>query len=374
MSSQLHELLAEHVLKTKAEFTQQALTTTSADFERLRAAVDQVYTQWSSEIPSLFLRCASPAEAMATVNFLTNRCGIRGFAFSLPSRSQLPIVVGRTEAPASRWLEMINLRSWFDAAIPKKGEGNPADMARSIIEEIGRQEAESLKKRIPEIKEAGGGKASVRHSAFLPAHYHAPAVDAADLLLVSFFQSIGLFGAEEYRGFFEAFRAGGWWWTLEDIVVWCDNPTVLNVTNNMLHCLDGPAVSFDGKLDVFAVNGRIVPARIICEPVTVADVQFEENAEIRAILLNRLGLDNYIKQSNSHVISSDDYGVLYHVETPLEIEPFMCLVEVTNSSPEPDGTFRKYYLRVPPTMNSARQAVAWSFDLREHEYQPWRET
>ena len=37
------------------------------------------------------------------------------------------------------------------------------------------------------------------------------------------------------------------------------------------------------------------------------------------------------------------------------------VVEVVNSTPEPDGTYRRYLLRVPPTTRTAREAVAWTF-------------
>lgn len=35
---------------------------------------------------------------------------------------------------------------------------------------------------------------------------------------------------------------------------------------------------------------------------------------------------------------------------------------------------RRMFLRVPPDMKSPRQAVAWSFGLEEHEYDPAVET
>jgi hypothetical protein len=50
------------------------------------------------------------------------------------------------------------------------------------------------------------------------------------------------------------------------------------------------------------------------------------------------------------------------------------LVEVTNSTPEPDGSVRTYFLRVPPTTTTARAAVAWTFGLGEVEYRPSTET
>jgi len=50
------------------------------------------------------------------------------------------------------------------------------------------------------------------------------------------------------------------------------------------------------------------------------------------------------------------------------------MVEVVNSTAEPDGTFRRYWLRVPPWVRTARQGVAWTFDLSASEYSPLVET
>jgi hypothetical protein len=46
------------------------------------------------------------------------------------------------------------------------------------------------------------------------------------------------------------------------------------------------------------------------------------------------------------------------------------MVKVANSTPEADGSFKDYFLRVPPNMERARQAVAWTFDMDENEYAP----
>ena len=43
-------------------------------------------------------------------------------------------------------------------------------------------------------------------------------------------------------------------------------------------------------------------------------------------------------------------------------------------SPEPDGTFRTYFLRVPPTVTTARGGIAWTFDLSEQDYLPLEQT
>ena len=39
------------------------------------------------------------------------------------------------------------------------------------------------------------------------------------------------------------------------------------------------------------------------------------------------------------------------------------LVEVLNATAEQDGTRKTYFLRVPPTVRTAREAVAWTFGM-----------
>jgi hypothetical protein len=50
------------------------------------------------------------------------------------------------------------------------------------------------------------------------------------------------------------------------------------------------------------------------------------------------------------------------------------VVKVINSTAEPDGTFKDYFLRVPPGTRTARAGVAWTFGLTEDEYEPSEET
>ncbi|GAA2645547.1 hypothetical protein GCM10009864_04690 [Streptomyces lunalinharesii] len=64
--------------------------------------------------------------------------------------------------------------------------------------------------------------------------------------------------------------------------------------------------------------------------------------------------------------------MLWRVDLP-DDEPVV-MVEVVNSTPEPDGTHRTYWLRVPPRTRTARQGVAWTFGIAEEGYAPVLET
>ena len=48
------------------------------------------------------------------------------------------------------------------------------------------------------------------------------------------------------------------------------------------------------------------------------------------------------------LLQQDDYGKLWRTTLPVDGEP-LTVVEVVNATPEPDGTHRRYFLRVPPT-------------------------
>ena len=54
-------------------------------------------------------------------------------------------------------------------------------------------------------------------------------------------------------------------------------------------------------------------------------------------------------------------------------EPLV-MVRVINSTPEPDGTNKRYMLRVPPTIKTAREAVAWTFGMSPETYAPEMES
>ena len=54
-------------------------------------------------------------------------------------------------------------------------------------------------------------------------------------------------------------------------------------------------------------------------------------------------------------------------------EPIV-MIEVVNRTREPDGSFKRYWVRVPPEMGTAREAVAWTFNMPASQYAPEIET
>lgn len=161
----------------------------------------------------------------------------------------------------------------------------------------------------------------------------------------------------------------------EKVCIACAPPIELNVNErSQLHNERGPAMVFSDDTQVFALNGVVLPARAIVSPdqITVGEIEDEGNLEIRRIFIQQYGLERYLKDSGAVQIDAGECGVLYKKSLPND-EPVVA-VKVINATPEPDGTYKFYFLRVPPHITTARAAVAWTFNMSAEDYQPTGES
>jgi len=81
-------------------------------------------------------------------------------------------------------------------------------------------------------------------------------------------------------------------------------------------------------------------------------------------MMERFGFERLIRESKAKKRASDDYGVLYELAVP-DDEPLV-MVAVVNSTAEPDGSFKDYWLRVPPTVTTPHEAIGWTFAVDEY--------
>ena len=142
----------------------------------------------------------------------------------------------------------------------------------------------------------------------------------------------------------------------------------------VLHCENGPSVRYPDGFSVFHLHGVHVPEKLVMSPgtITVSEIEDENNAEIRRMMIERYGQERFLMESGAEEIHRDDFGILYRKEIPGD-EPLV-MAKVVNATPEPDGSFKDYFLRVPPSMVRAKQAVAWTFGKEEDEYSPAAQT
>ena len=95
-------------------------------------------------------------------------------------------------------------------------------------------------------------------------------------------------------------------------------------------------------------------------------------------MVERFGRERFVREGGAQLVDEDETGRLWRhrVSAPARPNPEepIVMVEVLNSTPEPDGTRKTYFLRVPPRMQTPREAVAWTFGLGAAEYRPEAET
>ena len=125
---------------------------------------------------------------------------------------------------------------------------------------------------------------------------------------------------------------------------------------------------------MWAIDGSRVPRRLVEDPdsITIDDIRDADNVNVRRIMIDLYGPSRFLRDSGSQMIHKDEYGELYQQDIPGD-EP-LTMVCVTNATVESDGTFRRYFLRVPPDMRTAQEAVAWTFGMEQREYHPEIET
>ena len=173
----------------------------------------------------------------------------------------------------------------------------------------------------------------------------------------------------------ELAKVGGWWIPYKNVCILQHRHTILHRDEqDRLHNPSGQAVGYRDGWGVFAWHGVRVPEQVIMAPETleVKQIENEANAEIRRVMIERYGQEKFLLESGARVIQSDDFGILYRKEISGD-EPLV-MVKIVNSTPEPDGRFKDYFLRVPSDMQTAREAVAWTFDMSSDEYDPVIET
>ncbi|MBI0296438.1 hypothetical protein JBE04_18695 [Streptomyces sp. PRKS01-29] len=170
-------------------------------------------------------------------------------------------------------------------------------------------------------------------------------------------------------------RAAGWWWPYEKAVIVAERPVELHRDEaGRLDRGDGPALAFPDGFALCAWRGMPVPAAFLQQlgELTPDRIREEENAELRRVMLEHYGYERYLEESGARPVHRDETGVLWRIE--LDGDEPVAMVEVVNSTPEPDGTHRTYWLRVPPRVRTAREGVAWTFGVDADTYRPERET
>lgn len=118
------------------------------------------------------------------------------------------------------------------------------------------------------------------------------------------------------------------------------------------------------ELIEYSYRGYRVPPCMATGNITYDDIEREPNTEVKRILIEHFGFEKYLDASSAKAIHQDAYGILYDIPGPHRV------VRVINSTPNPDGSANQYFIPVPHNMETAHQAVAWTFNLTPERYKP----
>lgn len=150
----------------------------------------------------------------------------------------------------------------------------------------------------------------------------------------------------------------------------CKFPQVRLDEQQRLHCDDQAAIEFPDGYRIYAWRGVPVPADVIESPdsLTSKRIDEERNIELRRAFIDKFGMAKYLRETTAGIRDQTEAGTLYLKQLPGD-EP-IAVVRVKNSTPESDGSFKEYFLRVPPTMKTVQEAIAWTFGMKPGEYNP----
>ncbi len=187
----------------------------------------------------------------------------------------------------------------------------------------------------------------------------------------AFVRVCGLNAGDWLEGLMEVARAAGGWWPDRSGVLICERPVSLVLDDQgRLHSGRGPAARYRDGWQVWAWHGVRVPRRVIeeADAMTAEEIMAEPEVAVRRVMIERVGNERFMREAGANRLAEDSTGILWRVDL-MDDEPVVC-VEVTNASAGPDGTYRRHMLRVPPTVRSPREAVAWTFGVSAADYKP----
>jgi hypothetical protein len=124
-------------------------------------------------------------------------------------------------------------------------------------------------------------------------------------------------------------------------------------------------------------NGVFIPKNYFLDPdnLKLENILCHPNAEVRVVGVEIYGYERMLKEGSLETLDRDETKdqTLFKF-TSSYLHENIILVRVKNSTAEADGSFKYYFLCVPPDTASCCEAVAWTFNRTPNEYHPSIET
>jgi hypothetical protein len=167
-----------------------------------------------------------------------------------------------------------------------------------------------------------------------------------------------------------AIAANSGWFVPHEHVCWLgERPQRLKVDDRgRLHSREGPALEYRDGLSIYMWKGVQVPDWMIEQPnlITPSFIDRHPDFLLRRCMIEIMTPAQYVASGGAVPIARDETGILWRKQW--WNNDAWAAVEVVNGTAEPDGTYRHYFLQVPPNVRSPREAVAWTYGMTETEY------
>ncbi|URM94957.1 hypothetical protein LUW76_11820 [Actinomadura madurae] len=364
-----------------------AFTAAPADRARAEAGVAAAYASAGLDAPERYVWVPSPARGAVAAAVIAGHGEALEAAGLGALVEQARADLGDGEAGGSV-LPEVRTRPWEEERAAACSEQGPEQWPRTWAETGGLlwNQVQALVARVRGAigEQAHGRPAGAGNREETPQQsaaeslLRAVTLDAVlgqhDAPWLALFESLGRLDGP-LAGLAEVARSAGWWWPYERLVILTERPSELHRDEpGRLHRGDGPALAYPDGFALHAWRGMPIPHDFVASlaGLTPDRISSEQNAELRRVMLEIFGYDRYLAETGARPLHRDETGVLWSIELPGD-EPVV-MVEVVNSTPEPDGTHRTYYLRVPPGTRTARAGVAWTFGVDEDDYHPEKQT
>ena len=165
-------------------------------------------------------------------------------------------------------------------------------------------------------------------------------------------------------GIMQAIEHGGWIFLFKDLVVITNRPSCIYLDDNgRLHHESKQALSYNDGFGVYCWHGYRIPIDktwVITNPekITRDSILNESNAEMRRIMIEKIGGEKFVELLDATKVSEDRYGQLFK-KTIDDVD--IAYARVVNSTPEPDGSNKIYWLSVNPVSQTCHEAIGRSF-------------
>ena len=191
-------------------------------------------------------------------------------------------------------------------------------------------------------------------------------------------------------------KSCGWTWWHPNVFVISDRPEHINRdTQGRLHSLTKSAIRYRDGWELFYIHGVHLNESqkyIVTNPelITVTGIESETNTEVRRVMMERYGYERYMQDCNAVIVDSipEDHPIIGLRTARLlrkdimDDEPII-YIDVLNSTPEEDGSVKRYMLRVDPyaydgeASSKCRAALASTFrndlDSQELTYKDYKD-